>query len=61
METSFVFLELDEYLMACVFWQVECETKAEEIMKNIKYWRYDEDDIKGMWKKYGYKGGGSIQ
>jgi hypothetical protein len=23
--------------MACVFWQDECETKVEELMKKIKY------------------------
>ena len=50
LEISFVFLELDEYLMACFFWQVECETKSEELMKNMKSWRYDEDDIEGMWR-----------
>ena len=50
LEISFVFLELDEYLMACVFWQDECETKAEELMKKKKYWRYYEDDLEGMWR-----------
>ena len=45
---KFVFLELDEYLMACVFWQDECKAKAEGLMKKIKSWRYYEDDLKGM-------------
>ena len=58
---SFVFLELDEYLMACVFWQEEWETKTketyeehkniEEIMKMI---------LKECEDKNGCKGGGSV-
>ena len=50
MEISFVFLELDEYLMACVLWKDEWETKAEEFVKKIKSWRYYEDDLERMWR-----------
>ena len=46
LEISFVFLELDEYLIACVFWQDEWETKVGEFMKDINL-----EDIMKMFSK----------
>ena len=62
LEISFFFLELDKYLMACVFWQEEWETKTKETyeeQQNI------EDSMKMILKecedKYGCKGRGYVQ
>ena len=46
--------------MASVFWKDECETKAEELMKKIKYKSYVMKMIlKECEDKDGCKGGGS--
>ena len=47
--------------MVCTVRHDECETKAEELMKRIKYWRYYEDDLKECEDKGGYKGRGYVQ
>ena len=36
LDISFIFLEQGECPMAYVFWQDECETMIEELMKEIK-------------------------
>ena len=62
LEINFVFLELDECLMACVLWQEECENKANKLMKKIKNL---EDIMKEIQKEYedkdGSKGEGFVQ
>ena len=56
-----LFFELDEYLMACVFWQEEWETKTKETYEEHQNL---EDMMKMILKEWedkdGYKGGGSV-
>ena len=47
--------------MACVFWQVECETKAEELMKKKNLQDIMKMILNECEEKDGYKGGGPFQ
>ena len=59
LEIRFVFLEIDECLMACVLQQEECETQIQE---NYEEYQNLEDIVKEIWKEYEDKDGrGSVQ